>query len=96
MELTTDLFVLALLVLLGHAIHLLKKTVDLRTEVDVTIIDLVKGRPYRTALGVCGSVAGAFVLWEMGQLTAVSALGIGYMADSGLSLLRQSTEGRAR
>lgn len=90
-----DLAILAACVLLGHGIHLLKKTVEARQDgADIGIHDLVMSRPYRTILGLCGSAAAFAVLWELGQLTVVSALGVGYMADSGLALLQRTTDRR--
>ena len=80
---------------LGHLIHLVKKLVDHRNAGDrIGLPAFIKTRPYRTLLGACGSVAAVLVLYELDQLTIASALGAGYMADSGLSLLERSTARR--
>lgn len=78
-----------IMAMLGHLLHLLKKVVELRaTGENIGIVGYVKGRPYRTALGVAGSAAAMGFLFEAGNVTAMGALAVGYMADSGLALLR--------
>ena len=65
--------------ILGHLIHLLKKVVEARASGQrIGLIEFVKARPYRTALGY---------LLDSGDVTAMTALGVGYMADSGLAML---------
>lgn len=74
---------------LGHVIHLLKKVVELRASgQDIGLVEYVKQRPYRTVLGVAGSAAAMGYLIESGDVTAMGALAVGYMADSGLGMLR--------
>lgn len=74
---------------LGHLIHLLKKVVELRAGGErIGLVEYVKGRPYRTMLGVAGSAAAMGYLIESGDVTAMGALAVGYMADSGLGMLR--------
>lgn len=76
----------------GHGIHLLKKVVELRASGDhIGLVEYVKGRPYRTALGMAGSAAAMGYLIESGDVTAMGALAVGYMADSGLGMLRTRT-----
>lgn len=78
-----------IMAMLGHLLHLLKKVVELRaTGENIGIVEYVKERPYRTALGVAGSAAAMGFLLEAGNVTAMGALAVGYMADSGLALLR--------
>jgi len=74
---------------MGHLIHLLKKVVELRsTGEDIGLVEYVQGRPYRTLLGMAGSAAAMGYLIESGDVTAMGALAVGYMADSGLGMLR--------
>lgn len=76
--------------ILGHLIHLLKKVVEIRASGQkVGLIEFIKERPYRTAMGMAGSAAAMGYLFESGDVSAMTALGIGYMADSGLSVLDQ-------
>lgn len=80
---------------LGHLIHLLKKVVEARASGQrIGLIEYIKERPYRTAMGMAGSAAAMGYLFDSGDVTAMTALGIGYMADSGLAMLGKR-EGRA-
>lgn len=82
--------------ILGHLIHLLKKVVEIRASGKrVGLVEFVKGRPYRTALGMAGSAAAMGYLFDSGEVTAMTALGIGYMADSGLAMLSNRKAGAA-
>ncbi len=75
---------------MGHLIHLLKKVVELRAAGEqIGLIKYVQERPYRTLLGVAGSAAAMGFMIESGSVTAMGALAVGYMADSGLALLRK-------
>lgn len=79
---------------MGHLIHLLKKVVELRAAGEpVGLVEYVKGRPYRTMLGLAGSAAAMGYLIESGDVTAMGALAVGYMADSGLGMLRGRRDG---
>lgn len=72
----------------GHVIHLIKKVVEKRQNgSDVGLVEYVKSRPYRTALGMAGSAVAMGFLIESGTVTAMGALAVGYMADSGLGML---------
>jgi 2-keto-4-pentenoate hydratase len=78
-----------LMAIAGHLIHLIKKVVEIRaTGERIGIIEYVMGRPYRTALGMAGSAAAMGYMIEAGNVTAMGALAVGYMADSGLGMLR--------
>ena len=73
---------------LGHAIHLTKKVVELRASgSDIGLVDYIKDRPYRTALGVMGSSVAMGFMIESGAVSPMGALAVGYMADSGLAML---------
>ncbi len=80
---------------LGHLVHLLKRVVEARAGgQDVGVVDYVKGRRYRTALGMAGSAVAMGFMIDSGQVTAMGAFAAGYMADSGLAMLG-NREGRA-
>lgn len=82
-----------MMAMLGHLIHLLKKVVELRASGEqIGLVGFVQSRPYRTALGIAGSAAAMGYLFDSGDVTAMTALGFGYMADSGLSMLNQRGE----
>lgn len=81
--------------ILGHLTHLVKKVTEARQDGATDgLITYVCGRPYRTALGVLASAAAMGWLVESGQVTAMTAFGIGYMSDSALALIRSGTEKR--
>lgn len=91
----TQILIGVVMALLGHATHLVKKVVEARQRGgQVGLMGYVRGRPYRTALGVCGTAAAMGWMLEAGQVTAMTAFGVGYMADSALALVRSGTEGR--
>jgi hypothetical protein len=93
MELIAIIFMAAF----GHATHLIKKTAERRADGwDGGVLHLVEERPYRTVLGVCGSVAALAFLFETGQVSLVAAFAVGYMADSALGLLDSHTGGKFR
>ncbi|MCZ0926447.1 hypothetical protein L0636_00910 [Halomonas janggokensis] len=77
-----------MMAVLGHLVHLLKKVVELRASGErVGVVSFIRSRPYRTALGVAGSAAAMGYLFDSGDVTAMTAFGFGYMADSGLGML---------
>lgn len=79
--------------ILGHLTHLLKKVTELRVSGDkTTLIQYVKARPYITALGVCGSAAAMGWMIENNQVTAMTAFGVGFMADSALGIVTAGTK----
>lgn len=85
---TEEIVIGVAMAVLGHLVHLLKKVVELRASgEEVGLIGFVRSRPYRTALGVAGSAAAMGYLFDSGNVTAMTAFGFGYMADSGLSML---------
>lgn len=50
--------------------------------------------PYHSALSVVGALAGYAALIEAGQLTGLTAFGVGYMANSMADVLGQRAAGR--
>ena len=84
----TTIAIGVLMAVLGHIIHLTKKVVELRASgSDIGLVDYIKDRPYRTALGVMGSSVAMGFMIESGAVSAMGALAVGYMADSGLAML---------
>ncbi|HAR08375.1 hypothetical protein [uncultured Cobetia sp.] len=73
---------------LGHLVHLLKRVVETRADGQgIGLVAYVKGRRYRTALGMAGSAVAMGFMIDSGQVTAMGAFAAGYMADSGLAML---------
>lgn len=90
-----DIVVGVMMATLGHLVHLLKKVVELRASGEqLGLIGFVRSRPYRTALGVAGSAVAMGYLFDSGSVTAMTAFGFGYMADSGLAMLDSHGEKR--
>lgn len=50
--------------------------------------------PYQSILSVTGSLAGFIMLYESGQISALTAFGIGYMADSAADIIGKRSEGK--
>lgn len=92
----SEILIGVLMAILGHAVHLLKKTVEARRAGSTQgLMAFIRGRPYRTALGVCASAAAMGWLFESGEVTAMSAFLIGYAADSAMALMDKRAEGLA-
>lgn len=77
----TWLSVLCLCGWLGHHLSILAQMSQDRGAV-VTPACYVRERPYRFALSVVGTLAGFGVLAVEGQLSALDAVGVGWVADS--------------
>lgn len=73
---------------LGLVMHFLKDMVQHRAD-DVTMTPVAYWRdhPYQTALAACGVVAGFVSLLETGQLSLITAFGVGYMANSAADIV---------
>lgn len=73
-----------LMVILGLLTHFLKDLIRIKQEEGAppNIIKYWKDNPYQTLLSIVGALSGYFALLETGQLTALTAFGIGYMANS--------------
>ncbi len=70
--------------------HWLKKRMERHQSGDkVSPIEAFKEQPYHIAKVTLTALAGGFALYEMGQLTAVSALLFGYFADSAPAALKR-------
>lgn len=78
-----DLIIYALLLLGGLLGHFLSKFRELRkTEQTLTMKKYIAAHPYQIAYSTISAVTAAAALWHYGELTAITAVGIGYMADS--------------
>lgn len=76
--------------LLGLLAHGLKKIMRVRRDGRaVTPWGYVARYPYQTLAALIGVVAGLAALHEMGQLTGITAFGVGYMANSVADLLEK-------
>lgn len=62
----------------------------------VAPLSYLRERPYRHALGVIAAVAGFAALADTGQLSAVSAFGVGYMGSDALAKLANAAGNRFR
>lgn len=73
-----------LMLILGLATHFLKEMLRIKKETGKVpnILQYWKDNPYQTLLCLIGAAAGYFALLETAQLTALTAFGIGYMANS--------------
>lgn len=80
----------------GGAAHLLSCLAEASAKQGsrVTPLAYIRNRPYRVALGLIGSLAGYGALSSTGQLTAVAAFGVGYMADNALSKIADAASNR--
>lgn len=70
----------------GVATHFLKKLMQHRMETGgdgmAHPIHYFKGHPYQSLLSIVGALAGYAALSGSGELTLLTAYGMGYMADS--------------
>jgi len=83
-----DILIGVAMAIAGHLIHLVKKVVEKRSSGSrVGLIDYVSERPYRTVLGMAGSAVAMGFMIEANTVSAMGALAVGYMADSGLGML---------
>lgn len=74
-----------LLVLVGLFVHFVKKWDEKNSECsapDVSLPQWLRMRPYRTVASVLAALSTALVLHDVGELTMIAALGIGYASDS--------------
>lgn len=79
----SDLFVYAILLIGGLLAHFLMKFRELRkSEQTLTLKQYVKANPYQIAYSTVSAFTVAVALWHYGELTAITAAGVGYMADS--------------
>jgi len=85
-----DPFVMMILGMLGNLFQRLLEAKD-RGE-PTTPLEYIKKNPYRVAISIIGLLVGYSVLIEMGQLTTLNALGLGYMSHSVIETLSSRLE----
>ena len=68
----------------GVMVHFLKELINVKksTGTAVTFHQYWIGNKYQSILCIIGALVGYVFLQQTNQLTAISAFGIGYMADS--------------
>ena len=77
-----------LMAVLGLLSHGLKKIMRVRKSGRaVTPWGYIGAYPYQTLTAIIGMVAGVSALHELGQLTGLTAFGVGYMCNSVADLL---------
>ena len=92
-----DFLVMALLVAGGLLGHFLGKLKELRkTEPSLTVRRYIQARPYQLAYSAVSAVVAAVALWHYGELTAITAVGVGYMSDSILDKIGNRTTNALR
>lgn len=79
------------MLLIGIAGHWLKKLMEIHRDTGelVSPIDAFKAQPYHVLKVTLIALAGGVALYEMGQLTSVSALLFGYFADSAPAAIKR-------
>lgn len=79
------------MLILGLLSHFLKDFIKIKKDTGKMVNPLTywKENPYQTLLSTIGAVSGYFALMETAQLTALTAFGIGYMANSVADMLGQ-------
>jgi len=76
----TDPFVM---IILGAIAALLQRVVDKNTDGEkVSLWGYIKKNPYRLAISVVGLLVGYSVLLQLGELTIINALGVGYFSHN--------------
>lgn len=78
-----DFFKLGMLVALGLIAHLFGKMRELRkTEKTMTFRKHFAAHPYQIGYSIVSATAASSAMYQYGELTPITAVGIGYMADS--------------
>lgn len=82
-------YVPVVMVVLGLATHQLKELARISVEErgNVHPVRYWTKFPYQTALCVVGAATGYFALLETGQLSGLTAFGVGYMSNSVADIL---------
>lgn len=78
-----EMTIWAALVVLGIALHFLKKVVEARKqEKTLSLKAYWRDNPYNSAICVVGSIVGFLIFWRLGYMNDVLALGTGYAGNS--------------
>jgi len=84
---------LGLLVALGLAAHLFGKMRELRkAEKTLTMKRHFQAHPYQIGYSIASAAAAGIALAYHGELTPLTAVGVGYMADSILDKISDRTK----
>ena len=71
------------MVFVGFLCHFMKTLVDLADQgKPSTALKYIKQNPYRIAISLLGSIVGIAIMSEMGELTTLNALLVGYSGNS--------------
>lgn len=83
------------MLVLGLATHFLVDVIALRkTDPSAGFKSYWTANPYQSALSIIGALVGYAVLDGMGELTLVTAYGVGYMANSVPDVIGKRTGGK--
>lgn len=90
----TTLYLLSML-LLGLATHFIKAMMQIMKDgKPITPICYWRDYPYQSSLSLIGAVVGFVALRETGNLSLITAFGVGYMANSVADILGSRTQGK--
>lgn len=78
-----DYAFLCFLGLIAHQLTILAEMSQAHGSL-VTPYDYIKKRPYKFSLSVIGAIVGYMVLQQMGELTLLTAFGVGYIANDSI------------
>lgn len=57
----------------------------------ITPLAYIKRRPYKFSLSVIGAIVGYVVLLQLGELTPITAFGVGYIANDSIDRVGKIT-----
>lgn len=82
------------MLLIGISAHWLKKLMEIHRDTGKVIgpVEAFKAQPYHVAWVSILALAGGLALYDMGQLTTVSALLFGFSADSAAAALKRKVQ----
>ncbi len=85
--------ILCALGLLAHLLAVLAEMSHAAGKI-VTPLEYIKKRPYKLSLAIIGAIVGYAALEQMGELTQLTAFGIGYMANDSIDRMGKITASR--
>ena len=85
-----------LMCLLGMLAHHLSVLAEMSQAAGamVTPVQYARRRPYKLSLSLIGAVVGYVALYELGELTLITAFGAGFIADSTVDRVGKLTLGK--
>jgi len=87
--------ILCLLGLLTNLLSILAEMSQAR-NCRVSPLTYINERPYKLSLSIIGAVIGYIVLDQMGELTLITAYGVGYMANDSIDRIGKMTAMKMR